>query len=254
MNVTFEEGLAVLEALASSNCPSTVSQLSSQTHFDEDTVQNTLKILEMSRYISISRHSSRVALSPKLWSLGFCLKDAADLKRVSERHLSKLVMETRESACVAVIADLEVVIAACINAPGPTVTEFEVGSKVPAQNCAAGKAILAFQSPQVISEVEARTVGEARGQFDAGSFRSELEMIRARGFAVNSDETGKMRCEIAAPIRYSGGVVEAAIGISGPSNWVESESISELAENILEAAKQISCELNRLNAGTAFNS
>ncbi|MGO4407711.1 IclR family transcriptional regulator [Bosea sp. RAF48] len=254
MNISFEEGLAVLEALARSNCPSTISQISLQTRFDEDTIQNTLRILEMTRYVSVSRHSSRVALSPKLWSLGFCLKDPTDLKRVAERHLSKLAMETRESACLAVIADKEIVIAAGINAPEPTVTEFDVGTKVPARHCAAGKSILAFQSLQIMREFETSVFEVAREKSDVEAFRRELELIRARGYAIEFGEAGGMRCEVAAPIRCADGVIEAAVGISGPSNRLTSEVIPVIAENILEAAEEISRELNYLSGGTAFKS
>ena len=244
MNISFEEGLAVLEALARNTRHSTISQISSQTHFDESTIQETLKILEANSYISLSYNSSRISLSPKLWSLGFCLKDPVALKRVADRFLSELAMETRESVCAAVIADKEVVLVAGINAPESAVAEFEVGTRLPAQDCALGKAILAFQSFQVLNDAEKSRSTGSSAQGGSEAHRRELELIRSRGYAIHFDETCGMECAIAAPVRCAGEAVEAAIGLSGPSSRLTPDVIPALAEHVLAAADRISRQLS----------
>ena len=244
MNVSFETGMAVLEALAGSNCPKTIDQLSSQTNFEQDIFHETLRVLETSRYISISRQSEVVTLSPKLWSLGFCSKAKADLKRVADHHLSELVMSTGESACLAIIADREIVIAAGLNVPGPTGAEFEVGTKLPAQACAAGKAILAFHPLDMIGELEESALATIPAQHDPGAFRRELEEIRLQGYAAHWSECDGRKCEIAAPIRCVDGVIEAAVCISGSPSRLTWEAIPAMAERVLAAAERISRELN----------
>lgn len=248
MNVSFEEGLAVLEAIARNTSHSTVSQISSQTRFDEITVQETLRILETARYVSVSPGSSRVSLSPKLWSLGFCLKDPMVLKRVADRYLSELAIETRESACLGVIADNEIILVAGIDVPEPTMSGFEVGTKLRVCDCALGKAILAFQPAEVIGEVE-KSVLPAPTPHGPEAFRSELELIRSRRYALHCDEAGGMKYEIAAPIHGAGDVVEAAVGISGPRSRLTPDIIPALAEHVLAAARAISRQLNQLNTG-----
>lgn len=159
-------------------------------------------------------------------------------------------MKTRESACVAVIADQEIVFAAGINVPEPTVAEFAVGTKIPAHACAVGKAILAFQPTRVISDVAESLLAAAPANRDPGAFRRELEEIRWRGYATHFDKDGGMNCEIAAPIRYADGVIEAAVGISGSSSRLTPDAIPALAEHILEAAEGISRELKFSKAET----
>jgi DNA-binding IclR family transcriptional regulator len=244
MNISFEEGLAVLEALARNSPHSTIHQISSQTHFDETTIQETLKILEATRYISPTSDSSRISLSPKLWSLGFCLKDSSALKRVADRYLSELAMETRESVCAGVIADRDIVLVAGINVPESAVAEFDVGTKRPVQDCALGKAVLAFQPLHVIGEVEKGLSAMTAGAHAPGALRAELELIRSRGYAIHLDEKRGTECEIAVSVRGSGEAVEAAIGISGPSSRLTPDVIPALAEQILATAEKISRQLS----------
>lgn len=252
MNVSFEAGMAVLEALAGSKHPKTIDQIRSQTRFDQEIVQETLRILETTRYISISQASEIITLSPKLWSLGFCSKATADLTRVADHHLSELVMSTGESACMAIIADTEIVVAAGFNVPGPMGAEFEVGTKVPALACAAGKAILAFQSLEVIGELEQSALAAAPTQGDPHAFRREFEDIRSQGYAAHWTGGDSARCEMAAPIRCADGAIHAAVGISGSSSRLTDEVIPAMAEHILEAADRISRELQCLRAATTY--
>jgi len=244
MNISFEEGLAILEALARNSRHSTISQIRSQTHFDESTIQETLKILEATRYISLSCTPSRISLSPKLWSLGFCQEDPTALKRVADRYLSELAMETRESARAGVIADQEIVLVAGINMPESAVPELAVGTKLPVRDCALGKAILAFQSAQLIGEAKEIIPATDSAQREPEALRRELELVRSRGYAVHFDETRGMECEIAAPVRCAGESVEAAICLSGPSSRLTPDAIPALAEHVLAAADRISRQLS----------
>ena len=244
MNISFEEGLAVLEALARNSRHSTIHQISSQTQFDEATIQETLKILEATRYISSTSNSSHISLSPKLWSLGFCLKDPTDLQRAEDRYLSELAMETRESVCAGVIADKDIVLVAGINVPESAMVAFEVGAKRPVQDCALGKAVLAFQHPRVIGEADRSFPATAAAGRGPEALRAELELIRSRGYAIHFDEKRGAECEIAAPVRFAGEAVEAAIGISGPTSRLTPDAIPALAEHILAAAAKISRQLS----------
>lgn len=76
------------------------------------------------------------------------------------------------------------------------------------------------------------------------SLRTELELIRSRGYAIHFDEGRGTECEIAAPVRFAGETIEAAIGISGPSGRLTPDAIPALAEQILAAAEKISEQLS----------
>lgn len=252
MNVSFEAGMAILEALADSNYHKTIDQLDSHTNFERKKLYETLRVLEESRYISISHNSKIVTLSPKLWSLGFCWKAKADLKRVADYHLSDLVMSTGESACLAIIADREIVIAAGLNVPEPAGAEFEVGTKLPAVACAGGKAILAFHPLEMTGKLEKCTLATISSQHDLGALQRELEEIRLQGYAAHWNEFDGMKCEIAAPIRCVGGVTEAAVCISGSSSRLTREAIPAMAERVLATAERISRDLKLPRTEAAY--
>ncbi len=158
-------------------------------------------------------------------------------------------METRESVCAGVIADKDIVLVAGINAPESALTEFEIGTKVPVQDCALGKAVLAFQPVQVIDEVERSISTVAAADRGSEALRTELELIRSRGYAIHLDEKRGVECAIAVPVRFAGETVEAAIGIAGPSSQLTLDAIPALAEHVLAAADKISRQLSQVNAG-----
>ena len=153
-------------------------------------------------------------------------------------------METRESVYAGVIADKDIVLVAGINSPESAMAAFAVGAKRRVQDCALGKAVLAFHPPQVIDEVERSFSAAATEGSDPEALRAELELIRSRGYAIHLGERRETECEIAAPVRFAGETVEAAIGISGPSSRLTSDAIPALAEHILATAEKISRQLS----------
>jgi len=153
-------------------------------------------------------------------------------------------METRESVYAGVIADKDIVLVAGTNSPESAMAAFAVGAKRRVQDCALGKAVLAFQPPRVIDEVERSFSAAATEGSDPEALRAELELIRSRGYAIHLDEKRGTECEIAVPVIFAGETVEAAIGISGPSSRLTPDAIPALAEHILATAEKISRQLS----------
>ena len=71
----------------------------------------------------------------------------------------------------------------------------------------------------------------------------ELERIRRRGYAIdNMEHEYGVRC-IGAPIRNFKGDVFASISVSGPSQRLHDDRISEIALRIMESADVLSKQL-----------
>lgn len=108
-----------------------------------------------------------------------------------------------------------------------------------------GKAVLAFQPPEVVD-----------GVIDAGlkrftdktitngkKLRAELAQIKKRGYAVDDGEHQPgLRC-IGAPIHDSAGRVIAGISISGPAWKIPVTEIESLSKIVIHHAAQISANL-----------
>lgn len=73
--------------------------------------------------------------------------------------------------------------------------------------------------------------------------RTELERVRAAGYAVDDEEHAVgLRC-IAAPIFDETGDVVAAVSASGPMARIVEERIAQLGALVLEASRAISVEM-----------
>ena len=90
----------------------------------------------------------------------------------------------------------------------------DVGVRKPAYCTAEGQAILAFQPAEVVERVVRDGLAARTPQTitDPQTLRKVLDGVRARGCAIEDEESELgMRC-IAAPLRNDAGEVVAAIG------------------------------------------
>lgn len=124
-----------------------------------------------------------------------------------------------------------------------------IGKRVPAHCTALGKAILAYQSGEAVTEILTRRGMRqmtAKTLVTPEALEHELERTRQRGFAVDDEEIENgIRC-IAAPIRDYTDAVCAAVSISGPKTRVRADRESELSKAVIWAADLISTKLGYL--------
>lgn len=244
MDTTLQEGLAILEVLAKSVQPRSVSDLAEQTQLNENTVQIIMNEFECSGYLAREPATGRYALSLKLWGLGIGLLSRLDLKREVQSHLSQLALSTRETVHLSVLSGADVICIDKIGSPEPFHTSSEIGGKAPAHAVAIGKAILAFQPPHIIERIGRQLLALTPSAIDSlEALQDELSAIRSQGYAINLGEWRGAVDGVAAPIRRADGVVEAAVGVSGPSSRLTPEIISSIAEQVVGTARAISLGL-----------
>jgi DNA-binding IclR family transcriptional regulator len=241
MDTTLQNGLMVLEALARSARPRSVEDLAMQTELNESNVQSALEAFEFAGYLAREPATGRYGLSLKLWGLGVGLLSRLDLKREAQRHLSELALRTRETVHLSVLTGSDVIYIDKIDSPELLHASSEIGGKAPAHAVAIGKAILAFQPAHIIEAIGRNlAVFTPKTVNSLEALQHELSTIRSQGYAVNLGEWRGAVYGLAAPIRRADGVVEAAVGISGPSTRLTSEMSALVAEQVVEAADDIS--------------
>lgn len=250
MDRTLQDGLIILEALAKSVQPRSVSDLAEQTELSESHVQSALDVFEHAGYLAREPVTGRCGLSLKLWGLGVGLFARLELKRKAQRHLSELALRTRETVHLSVLTGADVIYIDKIDSPEPLHASSDIGGKAPAHAVAIGKAILAFQSSHVIEEIGRHLLAFTPRTINSlEALQHELSAIRAQGYAVNLGEWRGTVYGLAAPIRRADGMVEAAVGISGPSTRLTPEMITLMAEQVVEAADEISRGLGYAGTG-----
>jgi IclR family acetate operon transcriptional repressor len=112
-----------------------------------------------------------------------------------------------------------------------------VGRGVPLHATANGKVFLAYGAapiPDALKRLTPRTIT------DRARLESELDRIRARGYASAIDELELGLSAVAAPVDGASGDVVAALSISGPTFRLTRRRIALLAPALLEQARALS--------------
>jgi IclR family transcriptional regulator, acetate operon repressor len=222
----------LLVRVVESGRPIAVGELATHTGLPKSTTSRLVGALE--RRGLVQRSADRGALSPGPVLLRFAHRDGGQsLVELAAPVLERLAAETRETINIAV--------------PGPLGAEHLdqrdsehfvgvtnwIGRRVPHHVAANGKVFMAFDAAPIPQELERFTPGTITRRT---ALETELEGVRARGYATAVDELELGLAAMAAPVRADGGAVVAALSISGPTSRLTSERIDRLAPVLLEQA------------------
>ena len=121
----------------------------------------------------------------------------------------------------------------------------DIGVRKPAFCTAEGLAMLAFAPPSAVDEVIARGLKPRtrKTNTDPARLRAVLEEVRARGYAVEDEESEAGMRSVAAPIRNGSGEVVAALGVAGPTQRLSDGAVRRFAPQVVEAAETVSVRL-----------
>jgi IclR family transcriptional regulator, acetate operon repressor len=109
----------------------------------------------------------------------------------------------------------------------------ELGRRVPAHACGAGKVMLAHQPESVIATFAAREPFVALTPHTlttAAELQAELQLARAQGYSLDREEYEEGVACVAAPIFGADGGVVAAVSVSGPTARLLRDDLGELGK------------------------
>lgn len=155
-------------------------------------------------------------------------------------HLEDLAEETGETVHLAVARGAEVVQVDQVDARFVIGSYNWLGVRVPAHCSALGKVLLAYGAVRLpAGRLERRTPTTLATHAELAS---ELELTRRRGHALTRGELEDGLDGIAVPVRGAGGVVVAALGVSGPTFRI-GERRTSYAERLTSYAAAITRDL-----------
>lgn len=244
MDSTVLKAIDVLEALARAEGSRGVTEIAKEVGLTKSNVHRLLKTLESRGLVAQSAEDNRYALALRLWELGLTVIDRLDVKRVAGPYLRELGERTRETVHLSMLNDGDVVYVDKIDSPEPVRAYSRIGGRAPAYCVATGKALLAYAPDELVHAV-ARTLfpHTERTVRTEAQLRHELELVRARGYAINHGEWRESVWGLAAPIRQAPGRVVAAVGISGPALRLKPRRIKECTPIVVATANAISARL-----------
>lgn len=239
MDATLAKGLKVLEALADSDQPQSVTALSQRLGLPKSNIHRTLATLVETGYAQRHGELRRYSATLKTWEVGANVISRNFLRRASLPFLRVLHQETRETVYLAVLDGTDVLYLEKIDALYPLVKSIRIGQRIPSIFPASGLAILAHLPD---AEPRVRRCAEASRPIrpiDPDAVLALLAEVRSKGYAQTLNGWNQGAVSIAVPILGPGSIAMGSVGIAGPIERLSEELGAKFLAMVRNSALQI---------------
>jgi IclR family pca regulon transcriptional regulator len=225
-----------------------LSELAERAALDKATTHRLARILVRHGWLVQDDESRRYRLGVRVLDFGFAYLAGIDLRERALPAMQQLAQDFGGSVSLAQLDGADIVYLERIPARQWTVSlEMRVGSRVPAHVTSMGKALLAsLTDPQVRTLLQGRKLQTLTPMSISTTKQllGQLAEIRARGFALNDQETVLGLRSVAAAINGHMGNPMAAVNVALPTAQCTLERLaSEVAPRVVEAAEAIAAQL-----------
>ena len=243
---TVDKALLVLDAVADSDEPVSLTTLVAETRLEKTTTHRLARSLADGGLLRFDPESRNYTLGWRLIELGALASQRNQALSVADPYLNKLRDETGETIHLGAYDNGEIVYLAQKSSSAAVVVRARIGQRRPLHSTAMGKALLAFGPDNWLMSLLAQPKLEAFTENtirDKEELQAHLHRIQRSGFAIDDEEmTQGIRC-VAAPIMDYKGLAVAAISATGPAFRVSRGELDRLTVAVSEAARAISSEL-----------
>lgn len=238
--------MTILEAFESGPELS-LAEISRSTGLGEPTALRYVTSLGTHGLLERDEDTGRYRLGLRLFQLGADALRGRDPRALALPHMRRLLERFQESVNLAMHHGDELILIEVLESTRSIRRGAYLGERDVWDTSALGKAILAHVEPE-----EARrllTTG-ASPMPDIDEWRTRLERVRERGFAVDDAESqDDLRC-VGAPIFDRHGQPRYAMSVSGPASRVTREDAEEIGMILRTAAGEISAALGHRPSAT----
>jgi len=240
---SIERAAAVLQLLTDRSRRRALGELASELQLPHGTVYGILRTLQTVGFVERDAESGEYQLGAALLHIGSSYLKGSDLRGRALGAAQILARQTGESVRIGTLHEAHVLIVHHIPGTDERLQIPEVGSLMPLQATALGKALLA-NHPRLAAMVNSHglAIDTAPTITDPDRLSAELEQISQRGWASDVGEFLPWIASIAAPIQDRGDSVVGAIAISGQTARVcpDRSPRGTIVGHVMEAARGIS--------------
>ena len=208
-----------------------LGQLAARLQIPKGSLLRHLRVLEHAGYVTRAPQAKVYSLGPALIHLGFVARQRLRVSEVAAPAMRWLRDRYNESVHVGILSVPMSCMSASRRVGRPSRWRFPWGS-ARSLTSALGKALLAWAPPSTLEAiVSERGLPQltARSITDVARLRREFEKIRARGWAIDDEESADgLRC-VAAPVRDERDDVIAAISVSAPTSRLSRSKAREIS-------------------------
>lgn len=213
---SIERAAAVLRLLAGSQRPLTLLEVSTALGLAKGTAHGILRTLVDVDLIAQERETGRYDVGDRLTGLSSSRVDPNTVRSQTLNWADTLAARTGEQVRVGVLRGRDVEVVHHVFRPDDTEQSSSTGALLPAHASAMGKALLASQ-PAALTDL-LRTALEPcthRTLVQPDALARQMEAVRRHGVATEVEELLLGQAAVAAPVRGRGGLVLAAVEVSG---------------------------------------
>ncbi len=234
----------ILECFSTADRAMSLADLCERTGLPRSTTHRLLASMKEVGFLDQDRMRDRYRLGLKLFEFGNIVLSNMELHREARPYVEQLGRISGQLVHLAVFDGRQAVVIHRSD-PSDSATPLTHIENAPVHCTSVGKAILAWQSPDVVERLiraGLRRYTEAT-VIDGEALQAELRKIRDRGYSVDEGEHQPgLRC-IGAPIRDQSGRVFAAVSVSGPAWKIPLGEVETLSKMVLHCAASISSQL-----------
>jgi len=213
---SIERAAAVLRVVSAGSRGMTLLEVSAALGLAKGTTHGILRTLVDVGFIGQDTTTGRYEVGDRLTALGGHAIDASTVRSMTINWADTLASRAGEQVHVGVLRGVEVEVVHHVFRPDDSEQDMRTGVRLPVHASAMGKVLLAFDptaQAQVLSRhQELRT---HRTVTDPGAITRHLEAVRRDGTATEVEELVIGQAAVAAPVRGRGGMVVAAVEVSG---------------------------------------
>jgi IclR family transcriptional regulator, acetate operon repressor len=174
-----------------------------------------------------------------------------DLVRTAHPILEDLAERTRETVNLGVLSGGNVIYVDQVAGTHSIVSVSWVGRGTPLHCTSNGKTLLAWMDEEGRDRLLAAPLARLTDStiVDPNVLRTQLQEVRARGYAQTLEELEEGLNAVAAPVRQADGQVVAAVSVSGPAFRMRPVDLPRVGRLAMEAASSISRRLGHVERG-----
>lgn len=237
--------IRVLKAFSETEVEIGISTLAKRLGLAKSTVHRLASTLTAEGLLEQNPENGRYRLGLGLFALGALVRRRMDISTQALPYLHELREITGETVHLATLEQSNIIYLFNLESHQAIRMRSYVGARKPAFCTSEGRALLAFQSADVLARVlkDGLVPRTPNTPTDPALLRGTLEQVRREGYAQDDEESEVGMRGLAAPVRDHTGQVIAAIGVAGPIQRLTKKAVRGFVAPVLQAADGVSARL-----------
>ncbi len=243
---SLSRALKLLNALSYHPQGLSLSELAREVGLPNSTAHRLLTTLQNERYVRFDAERSTWMIGVQAFQVGSAFIRSRDMIQIARPIMRRLMHATGETVNLGILDRCEVIYLAQVETKKMMRAIAGPGGRAYIHASGIGKALLAFSSQETLEKIlgcwDPRPL-TARTITSEAELRRDLTAIRARGYAIDDEETAiGLRC-VASVIFNEHAEPVAGISVSGPAARISSQRLAQLGALVTEAAADITHEM-----------